>query len=67
MEKTKPLIDLKEAEEVFGKSRSRLYGLVACGAIPEAIILRMGARIYLRRAALEAWLRGEDHSEKKIK
>jgi excisionase family DNA binding protein len=59
----KELLDLREAAPLIGKSRDRLYVWIHSGAIPAQIVVRLGDRIFLRRAALLKWLRGGELEE----
>ena len=60
---TSPLIRVPLAAEelTHGCASARvLYGWIASGVIPEAVVVRAGRAIYLRRALFEAWLAGAE-------
>jgi predicted DNA-binding transcriptional regulator AlpA len=50
------LLNLLEASPFLGLSRNRLYDRIARKQLPEHIVVRLGSRIYLKRAPLLKWL-----------
>jgi excisionase family DNA binding protein len=53
---TRITVSASEAAELLGVSRSHVYQLIRLGILPH---LRLGRRIIVPRAELEAWVRGE--------
>lgn len=54
----KPLLSVREAAELLGVGTTTAYEWVRRGDLPGAV--QHGGRWYIRRALLEAYLRGED-------
>lgn len=52
------LLTIKEVAALLGLSSTRMYVRVAQGFLPG--VVRIGARIYLKRAVLERWLTSDD-------
>lgn len=58
VEREQPLtITVEEAAHLLGVGRGTAYGLARCGELPGAI--RLGGRIVVSRAKLEAAINGE--------
>lgn len=52
------LLRVRDVAAVLGISRRVAYDLIRRGALPG--VVRVGRAIYVRRLALDAWLRGAD-------
>ncbi len=56
------LLTVPQAARLLGMSPRRLYALVAQGALPEAVIIRLGRTVRLSGPRLHRWL-GADKDE----
>jgi len=54
----KPLMSVRETAALLGKSPSTVYAWAHAGCLP-GIVKISGCRLLVRRAVVEAWLRGE--------
>ena len=53
------LMTVREAAPLLGLSERRLYALVAQGALPEGLVIRLGRAIRLSGPRLRRWLGAE--------
>lgn len=56
-----PLLTVREAAPLLRLHPQTLYSLIRRGEVPAAV--RLGRKVFLRRATLEAWLAGRVSSE----
>ncbi len=54
------LLTVPQAARLLGMSPRRLYALVAQGAFPEGITIRLGRAVRLSRPRLWRWLGADD-------
>ncbi|MDR7401314.1 MAG: helix-turn-helix domain-containing protein [Armatimonadota bacterium] len=52
------LLHAEEAARLLGVSARQVYAWAAAGVIPAHAVVRVGRRLYFRRAALWAWATG---------
>ena len=57
------LMTVREAAPLFGLSERRLYALVAQGALPEGLVIRLGRTIRLSGPRLRRWLGADSQLE----
>jgi excisionase family DNA binding protein len=50
------VITVREGAQMLGVSERRLYALVADGALPEGIVIRLGRAVRLSGPRLRRWL-----------
>ena len=54
---SRPILNMSEAASLIGVAKSTLYEWLQRGVLPG--VVRVGRRYYVRREALERWLKGE--------
>ncbi len=59
MEIERPLLSAVEAAHLLNVTPRQVYEWTVRRVIPDWVVVRVGRRVYYRRLALLAWLRGE--------
>ena len=57
------VITVREGAQLLGVSERRLYALVADGALPEGIVIRLGRAVRLSGPRLRRWLGVDTNQE----